>query len=120
MIITDAIQKARSKFTVCFLLTAYLEAVKGFSEESPFPARVSTFPIGGRDDVAARFTDLSAIVEQGFGGTPCTGYAAINEAALVFGIALHRLDTLADAQQCENVVDMLRADADGVFGEAAT
>lgn len=95
MKIADTIHKTSSANEIYFLLTSYLESLEyaGLPDRTLL-AHAIALPLGGKDDVKARFHalihDLDAASRQ-LDDHACT---IIKEAVYVFGAALNRLHTL--------------------------
>jgi ADP-ribosylglycohydrolase len=94
MVIADAISEAETEYVVYFLLEAYLNtasrraALKGVSD------RIIMLPLTGRHDTKLRFALLTTELAEAAGRHEEEAGAAIKEAAMVFGAALQRLESL--------------------------
>ena len=89
MIITDAIAGADSWQAIFSLLTAYLEAMQFHTESSRVPEHLTSLPLRGVGDLAARHEWLSALMTRTASVAPAT-----LELAQICSTALSRLRAL--------------------------
>ena len=91
MDITDVIREADSEYVVFFLLIAYIDALRFCN---CLPARLTSLPVTGIDDVGARYQGLVAELESASRRMDDKACVLVTEALHVFGTALHRLASL--------------------------
>ena len=91
MDITQVIRDAESDYVVFFLLISYIEALRFCNR---LPARLTSLPITGIDDVSTRYQGLVVELDSASRKLDDKACVLIKKALHVFGTALHRLALL--------------------------
>jgi hypothetical protein len=99
MLITHALDLAKSEHVVLFLLTAYVDTLHYYEENlSALHPQVTGLPLTGRADVAARLRVLRDAQHRGDGHARAVP-ALVQEVIDVFAAASRRLNILAQARR---------------------
>ncbi len=91
MMINDAIRSAPSAYSVCFLLTEYIETLR-FARK--LPEELVALPIAGVPDVRSRFERLVAEFEIRLRLPDLSTFDIVVEAVNVFQAAIQRFSQL--------------------------
>lgn len=97
MQIIDVMRRLNTEHEIRFLLTAYLETLRGSSAHKRLPSGVAVLPLKDGADVEARFGALLDAELCGLTHLHCDAHSAIaTEATQIFGAAFTRLQTLRE------------------------
>ena len=95
MVLTDVMRHAETEYVILFLLSAYINSTAQWGGLQNPTAPLGTLPLAGRDDAKSRFIKLMFELDAASKRLDHDACAAIKEALSVFGIAVHRLQSLA-------------------------
>ena len=94
MDICNVILDSSNEHEIYFLLTSYIQTLRYRRRLDPLPRRVMTLPLNDLDDVRVRFIALAVPLADTSFPLDVRTRPALQEAARVFGAALHRLSAL--------------------------
>lgn len=98
MMITDVLRKADTDHVIYFLLRSYINNVQYREHAKKLPAKVAALPLVSKADVRSRFEVLVLELDAASRRLDDRACVNIKEALVVFGIALHRLQSLGDSK----------------------
>lgn len=95
MLIIEALRRAATTRDVCSLMTKYVETLVSCDTTRHLPAGVTSRPVRGVVDTAARLACLLDLQDAGASHTPgSTDYGIVEQATQLFREGLNRLNML--------------------------